>query len=163
MKPSLQKLQKFFKLEAERGYDDRAVVGGLERIIDTWENDARVDNLPEELIQAVIARLRDYNRLSPTSRQEALQGLWQRTQRILADEDDLVPEKEIDGDADLVVERSLPPEQDSKLVLSPSYGDPNQTRREASGKRRRKLRSTNPTCSAKFSGDRSTGCWRATW
>jgi ATP-dependent DNA helicase RecG len=119
MKPSLQKLQKFFKLEAERGYDDRAVVGGLERIIDTWENDARVDNLPEELIQAVIARLRDYNRLSPTSRQEALQGLWQRTQRILADEDDLVPEKEIDGDADLVVERSLPPEQDSKLVSPP--------------------------------------------
>jgi ATP-dependent DNA helicase RecG len=119
MKPSLQKLQKFFKLEAERGYDDRAVVGGLERIINTWENDARVDNLPEELIQAVIARLRDYNRLSPTSRQEALQGLWQRTQRKLADEDDLVPEKEIGGDADLVVERSLPPEQDSKLVSPP--------------------------------------------
>jgi ATP-dependent DNA helicase RecG len=72
MKPSLQKLQKFFKLESERGYDDRAVVGGLVRIIDTWESDARADSLPEELIEAVKVRLRDYNRLSPNSRQESL-------------------------------------------------------------------------------------------
>ena len=73
MKPSIQKLQKFFKLEAERGYDDRAVVGGLERMLGPWEAEARADGLEEEVISAVVTRLRDYHRLSPTSRQEALQ------------------------------------------------------------------------------------------
>ena len=80
MKPSLIKLQKFFKLEAERGYDNRAVLGGLSRMLESWEAEARQDGLPEELISAVLSRLRDYNRLSPTSRQEALQGLWRRIQ-----------------------------------------------------------------------------------
>ena len=81
MNPSLQKLQKFFKLESERGYDNRAVVGGLERMLDPWEAEAHADGLPEELISAVISRLRDYHRLSAASRQEALQGLWRRIQR----------------------------------------------------------------------------------
>jgi ATP-dependent DNA helicase RecG len=81
MKPSLIKLQKFFKLEAERGYDNRAVLGGLSRMLDPWEAEARLDGLPEDLIAAVLVRLRDYNRLSPASRQEALQGLWRRIQQ----------------------------------------------------------------------------------
>lgn len=78
MKPSLQKLQKFFKLEAERGFDNRAVLGGLDRILDNWEIDARSDGLPEEIIQLVDSRLRDYPRLSEGSRAEALSGLWKR-------------------------------------------------------------------------------------
>lgn len=80
MKSSLLKLQKFFKLEAERGYDNRAVMGGLSRMLESWEAEARQDGLPEELIAAVLSRLRDYNRLSPASRQEVLQGLWLRVQ-----------------------------------------------------------------------------------
>ena len=78
MKSSIQKLQKIFRLEAERGYDDRSVVGGFARMLDPWEADARADELPEDLIQAILTRLRDYHHLSPTSRQEALQGLWRR-------------------------------------------------------------------------------------
>jgi len=81
MKSSLQKLQKFFKLESERGYDNRAVVGGLERMLEPWEADARNDQLPEELIRAVISRLRDYSQLSPNSRAESLEGLWKRIHR----------------------------------------------------------------------------------
>jgi ATP-dependent DNA helicase RecG len=80
MKPSLIKLQKFFKLEAERGYDNRAVMGGLSRMLESWEAEARQDGLPAEIITAVLSRLRDYNRLSPASRQEVLQGLWARVQ-----------------------------------------------------------------------------------
>ena len=81
MKPSIQKLQKFLKLEAERGYDNRAVVGGLDKIIDLWESEARADEVPEDLIQAVTLRLRDYPNLSPTSHAEALEGLWRRINR----------------------------------------------------------------------------------
>ena len=81
MKPSIEKLYKFFKLEIERGYDNRAVVGGLERMLDPWTSEAHADNLPEDLIEAIVVRLRDYHRLSESSRQEALQGLWKRIQR----------------------------------------------------------------------------------
>ncbi len=81
MKPSLQKLHKFLKLEVERGFDNRAVVGGLDRILSSWEAEARLESVPEELIQAVIARLRDYPNLSQNSRAETLEGLWRRIQR----------------------------------------------------------------------------------
>ena len=53
MKPSIQKLQKFFTLEADRGYDNHAVMGGLARMLEHWEAEARRDEIPEEIIQAV--------------------------------------------------------------------------------------------------------------
>jgi ATP-dependent DNA helicase RecG len=81
MKESIHKLQNFFRLEAERGYDNRAVVGGLDRILSFWEVEARSDGLPEDLIQAVGARLRDYHRLNEASRAESLVGLWRRVER----------------------------------------------------------------------------------
>jgi ATP-dependent DNA helicase RecG len=82
MKPSLNKLQKFFKLEAERGYDNHAVLGGLERILDRWEAEARADHVEEDLIQVVVERLRDYPRLATASRAEVLEGLLRRIHRI---------------------------------------------------------------------------------
>ncbi len=82
MKPSLEKLEKFFKHEADLGYEDRAVMGGLEKIIAPWETDARADELPEELIQAVCGRLQDYRRLSPGARRDVLLGLQRRIQKF---------------------------------------------------------------------------------
>ena len=81
MKPSLLKLHKFLKLEIERNYDNRAVVGGLEKMLEPWQAEAQADNLPAELVQAVLSRLRDYANLSPRSRAETLEGLWRRIQR----------------------------------------------------------------------------------
>jgi RecG-like helicase len=78
MKPSVQKLYKIIKLEAERGFDDRAVLGGLARMLGSWEAEARLEGVREDFIQLVLTRLRDYQRLSTNSRQEALQGLWRR-------------------------------------------------------------------------------------
>jgi ATP-dependent DNA helicase RecG len=81
MKPSLDKLYKFFRLEIERGYDNHAVMGGLERMLGRWEHEARADNLSEDLIQVVVSRIQDYPRLSPNSRAETLEGVWKRIQR----------------------------------------------------------------------------------
>jgi ATP-dependent DNA helicase RecG len=81
MKPSLLKLHKFLKLEVERDFDNRAVVGGLDRMLEPWQAEAQADDLPPELIQAVISRLRDYSKLTPHSRAEILEGLWRRIQR----------------------------------------------------------------------------------
>jgi ATP-dependent DNA helicase RecG len=85
MQPSIEKLQKFFKLEADIGYSNRAVIGGFERLAPSWEAEARNDAIPEDLIMTISERLRNYGRLSPTSRQEALHGLWNRIQRTLGE------------------------------------------------------------------------------
>ena len=81
MKPSLNKLHKFFKLEAERNYDNRAVVGGLDRMLEPWRVEAMAEGLAPELIEAVVSRLRDYTKLTPNSRAEVLEGVWRRIQR----------------------------------------------------------------------------------
>ena len=89
MKPSIKKIYSIIKLEGERGFTNDAVIGGLDRILDHWEGEARIDNLPEDFIQAVISRMRDYPRLSQSSRNEILEGLWKRLGQIeasLADE-----------------------------------------------------------------------------
>ena len=75
---ALEKLVKYLRLEADRGYDNRAVVGGLERMLDPWQAEARTTGLPPSLIDTVVGRLRDYPRLTPASRSEMLRGLWNR-------------------------------------------------------------------------------------
>ena len=88
MKPSIQKLRKFFRLEDERDYDNKAVMGGLSNILSAWEMEAREDQLSEQIIQAVIGRLRDYHHLSEDSREVALKGIWQRVTREIGVEGD---------------------------------------------------------------------------
>jgi ATP-dependent DNA helicase RecG len=78
MQPSLEKLRKFFGLEREKGYDNKAIIGGLARMLDYWEGEARTENIKEEIIQAVVQRLRAYDGLSAGGRAEALRGLWKR-------------------------------------------------------------------------------------
>ncbi len=103
MKPSLIKLQKVFKLEAERGYDNHAVVGGLERMFELWEAEARLDEVPEDLIQAVGSWFRDYGHLSEKSRAEALQGLWKRIQRSEMGEPVELPEENTHPSAKILI------------------------------------------------------------
>jgi ATP-dependent DNA helicase RecG len=78
MNSALDKLTKYLRLEAERGFDNRAVMGGLDRILEPWQTEARQAALPDSLIQAVVSRLRDYPQLGPNSRQDVIQGLWAR-------------------------------------------------------------------------------------
>ncbi|MDH5505903.1 MAG: ATP-dependent DNA helicase RecG [Anaerolineae bacterium] len=115
MKPSIEKLQKFFRLEADRDYDNRAVMGGLESMLDKWEAEARADELPEDLIQAVTIRLRDYPRLSEDTRKEALKGLWRRIKKQTsageADEEDTPEAENPPGDQSLSEAASKPPKQ----------------------------------------------------
>ena len=41
MPTPIEKLHKFLSLEIDRGYDNRAVVGGLDKILPAWESEAR--------------------------------------------------------------------------------------------------------------------------
>ena len=78
MQQSLEKLRKFFRLEHENGYANTAIIGGLAQMLTFWEGEARADGIQEEVIQAVVQRLRSYDGLSPQSRADALRGLWKR-------------------------------------------------------------------------------------
>ncbi len=78
MQPSLEKLRKFFRLEHGNGYTNVAIIGGLAKMLDYWEGEARADGIQEEVVQAVVQRLRSYESLSPASRADALKGLWKR-------------------------------------------------------------------------------------
>lgn len=82
MQSSLEKLRKFFRLEHENGYTNNAVIGGLAKMLDYWESDARAEGLDEAIIQAVAERLRSYAGLTPDSRAESLRGLWKRIQEV---------------------------------------------------------------------------------
>ena len=81
MYPSIEKLRKYVRLEAKNGYDNKAVIGGLASMLEGWEAEARNDGLPEEIIQAVTGRLRDYKGLSPESRKVTLFGIGNRLKR----------------------------------------------------------------------------------
>lgn len=75
MPASFESLQKILKLEAEYGYENRAVVGGLEKFLPIWANEARKAHLDEKLVAVVGEKLQDYPRLNPEGRAAAIQGL----------------------------------------------------------------------------------------
>ena len=89
MYSAIEKLQKFFNLETERGYDNRAVVGGLDKILPSWINEAQNEGLDSNLIQAVSERLNSYEDLSLEDRASTIQDIL----RILS-EGDTTPVKE---------------------------------------------------------------------
>jgi len=60
MPSPFEKLQRYIRLESERGYDNRAVVGGLDKIIPWWEPEARTSSVSEETLQAILVHLRAY-------------------------------------------------------------------------------------------------------
>ncbi len=77
MQSSIEKLRKFFRLEQDTGFTNKAVIGGLENIIDLWEGEARNDKLPEEVVQATSSTLHSYAGQTPAERLASLKSLWQ--------------------------------------------------------------------------------------
>jgi len=71
------------RLEADRGYDDRAIVGGLKKMLEPWQEEARSEGVSDGFIEVVVSRLDDYAHLSPKSRREALQGIIVRMRKEL--------------------------------------------------------------------------------
>jgi len=125
MKPSIDKLRKFFTLEANRDYDNKAVMGGLAKMLDNWEAEARHDQLSEGLIQVVHNRLQDYHRLSPESRKEALRGLWSRVRREEKGiTEDITPDQEEKADAPQEAPQSPPePAQETQAEQTPAQSE----------------------------------------
>ena len=75
---SVEKLLKILKLEADTGYRDRAVIGGLAQFADRWRDDAQHDRIDTQPIDAVASRLRAYSGLTDAeARGQAIHELIQ--------------------------------------------------------------------------------------
>jgi ATP-dependent DNA helicase RecG len=112
MNPALEKLIKYLSLEADRGYDNRAVVGGLQTMLEPWEAEARKTGLPDETIAAVRSHLKDYSQLSTDSRPGVLADL---KRQLKAD----FPNLEIKGLTEADHEPRMPSEPSSDKDQSP--------------------------------------------
>lgn len=85
MKPSIQKLFNILRIEVENQFFNRAVIGGLDRILERWTTEARQDQLPDELIQQVQNCLQRYPKLSLEQRAQTLEELWKALQTTFAE------------------------------------------------------------------------------
>lgn len=75
MPSSLEKLKKFLLLETDRGFDNRAVVGGLDKILPSWKTDAISSGISPDFIQVIEGRISQYPSLSVSERAVAVQEL----------------------------------------------------------------------------------------
>lgn len=71
----IEKLQKFLKLEAERHFDNRAVVGGLDKILPVWEQEAREAGIGSELVDQIVGMIRAYPQKDPAAREELVNSI----------------------------------------------------------------------------------------
>jgi ATP-dependent DNA helicase RecG len=76
--PPIERLLKVFDLETARGFDDRAVMGGLSRAVEPWRSEAAAGGVRPDLIEEVAGALRDYAQLDPPARSERLEELRRR-------------------------------------------------------------------------------------
>lgn len=113
MNPALEKLTKYLHLETDRGYDNRAVVGGLQNMLEPWEAEARSTGLSDETIEAVLSHLEGYSQLSTDSRRDVLDDLKRQLKREF-------PELEIRGLTEVDRETRTPSEASSDEDPSPS-------------------------------------------
>ena len=67
-----EKYAKIFKLEAQLGYANRAVYGGMQKLAVTLLSDAREAALAETLISEVGAKLKNYEGLTADQRRQSL-------------------------------------------------------------------------------------------
>ena len=77
MYQSTEKLYKIFKLEAEFNYQNKAVVGGLEKYTESWVGEARAEGMDEALIQQVSRILKAYASLPIEQRAGSLKEIGQ--------------------------------------------------------------------------------------
>jgi ATP-dependent DNA helicase RecG len=71
----VDKYTRILKLEASQGYENRAVMGGVGKLVDSFSSDAREAGLAEAQLAKTVKLLKAYADLHPISRREALQDI----------------------------------------------------------------------------------------
>lgn len=82
MPTPIAKLQKFLNLETERGYDNRAVVGGIDKIVPAWRQEAIDARLSETLVNDICSLLLDYPLAEISARSEIVYQILNQIKEI---------------------------------------------------------------------------------
>jgi ATP-dependent DNA helicase RecG len=75
MHPSLEHLKKILDLEIKDGYPNKAVIGGLPKMLGFWEPNARRAGFDPAFVDGIVARIRAYPDLSASERPTAIQAM----------------------------------------------------------------------------------------
>ena len=75
MSLSIEKLKKFFKLESDRNYDNKAVVGGLDKILPIWVTESEAENIDENLRDLVLEKIGIYEESDFETRKQIISNL----------------------------------------------------------------------------------------
>ena len=75
MPACIDKLYRFLRLESERGYDNRAVVGGLDKFLPAWQKESLAENIEPVLSNRVQKFLTDYVNQDPDARSLSIQSV----------------------------------------------------------------------------------------
>jgi len=86
MLSAIEKLLKFMRLEVDRGYDNRAVVGGLNKVLPWWEPEARASGMDAGLLERVVEQLNAYPGYSLEDRAACLNDLLNELEAALPSE-----------------------------------------------------------------------------
>ena len=71
----IEKLQRFIQLEINRGYDNRAVVGGLDKFQSIWQKEASGASIPKNVIETVSFFLCSYGSVDINQREQSIQDM----------------------------------------------------------------------------------------
>jgi ATP-dependent DNA helicase RecG len=82
MLSSIDKLQKCLKTESDRKFDNRGVIGGLDKLIPLFEKEARAEQISEDLIQAIANNLNLYPQVDRQGREEIIDQILTLTRNI---------------------------------------------------------------------------------
>ena len=128
MQPSLEKLRKYFRLEHTGGYADSTIIGGLAKILDLWEGEARNEGLSEEVVLAVATSLRDYSDQTPEARAETLKQLWRQITTLVPEAAAEARPAQVSSEAQPAGPASAEPAprprpEDGKVAVRPSISD----------------------------------------
>jgi len=84
MNAALDQLQKILALEQKDGYPNRAVIGGLPKMLVFWEPNARRAGLDQSFIDGVAEKLRQYPNQSPEDRAATAQSIGDMVRTVAA-------------------------------------------------------------------------------
>ncbi len=82
MQTPAETLLKFLKLEIEKKYVNRAVIGGLERVLPAWQSEARTKKIDEKLITDITNEISHYSQATLEERKDIVARLVILLQKI---------------------------------------------------------------------------------
>ena len=118
MSLSIEKLKKFFKLEADRNYDNKAVVGGLDKILPIWVTESEAENIDENLRDLVLEKIGIYEESDFETRKQIISNLMTSLEEASVPEPKSKKGFEQSGRFDKSRDRLLQPERTQKPAES---------------------------------------------